>query len=188
MRDAHCALGSLFGRLLALALVATSACHHIGPKPWLRYEPTGAHVWESTGDGRLATTMHGCRVEVDLHDTQTRVELIAPNSSGQDLEFRVGPDAAGDPQTAIGEVQRRPLDNKPGEEVLDYVPYVPMQRMEVRHGWRAIFALDSPLGREPAMGQYFVLVVECRDPKGALERRLLPLTATNAPTKPAAGR
>ncbi|MBK8099728.1 MAG: hypothetical protein IPK26_21690 [Planctomycetes bacterium] len=184
MRNPRGAAGSLF----ALLLLTASSCQHVGPKAWLRYEPTGAHDWEATGEGRLAATLHGCRVEIDLHQTQTRVELIAANDTGKDLEFRVGPDATRDPHTAIGEVQRRPLDNKPGEEVLDYVPYVPMQRLEVRHGWRAIFALDSPLGRDPVLGQYFVLVVEVRDPTGAMVRKLLPLTATNAPLTRSPGR
>ena len=49
----------------------------------------------------------------------------------------------------------------------------------VESGWRASFYLDSPLGREPSYGQYFVMTVEARLASGDVERRSLPLVATN---------
>ena len=39
--------------------------------------------------------------------------------------------------------------------------------------------IDSPLGREPSYGQYFVMTVEARLASGDVERRSLPLVATN---------
>ena len=62
------------------------------------------------------------------------------------------------------------------------VPYVSMQPAEIRTGWRGTFFLDSPLGRDPTIGQQVQLVLEVRDAKGGFERRLLSLVATNAGT------
>jgi hypothetical protein len=40
------------------------------------------------------------------------------------------------------------------------------------------------VGTEPVLGQYLVLTVEARDLDGRVERRTLPLVATNAGTLP----
>ena len=161
-----------------LALLA--ACAALPPQPWLRYVARDPAGWTAGEHGRLMTTLLGAAIAVDLHERETRVDLIVENSTGGDLVVRLGAETTQAPTAAIGEVQRRRLDQARAEDVPEIVPYVSMQPAEVRTGFRATFALDNPLGREPTIGQYFVLVVEARDSKGGLERRLLPLTATNA--------
>ena len=168
--------------LLFTTLAVLSACSTPPPTAWLRYEAADPNGWMLEGDGRLSVTLLGARLLVDLHQQQTRVELIVENGTTQDLEVRVGPEATRAPTAAIGELLRRPLDRGHGEEVPEFVPYLSMQRAEVRANWRGVFDLDSPLGREPTIGQYLVLVIEVRDGKGGFERRLLPLVATNAGT------
>lgn len=166
-------------------LLLAVACNTPPPRPWLRFEPSGSHVFRQTGPGQLEAEALGARLAVDLHrkDTQIRLELV--NGTAQDLEVRVGPEARENPTAAIGELQRRRLDGSRGEEVPDFVPYVALQPMPVLAGYRATFHLDNPLGREVVIGQYFVLVVEIRDAQGRRERRLLPLVATNAGTRQA---
>ena len=63
---------------------------------------------------------------------------------------------------------------------LPVIPYNSMQAVSVEAGWKGTFYLDAPLGRETLLGQYFVLILEARNGKGGVERRTLPLIATNA--------
>ena len=65
----------------------------------------------------------------------------------------------------------------------DYVPYTSRQDVRVEAGWRAVFHLDSPLGREPSYGQFFVCDIEVGS-AGAVERCALPVVVAHA----AAGR
>lgn len=157
-----------------------SACNVPAPRAWLRFEPSGGHVWQQPGPGRLESTVLGARLQVDLHRRDTQIRLELRNDTGRDLAIALGPEVRRGPTAAIGELQRKPLDGSRGEDVPDFVPYVSMQQAEVRDGYLATFHLDNPLGREVVLGQYLVLVVEARDSGGAFERRLLPLVATNA--------
>ena len=60
----------------------------------------------------------------------------------------------------------------------DFAPYRSLDRVEIPDQWRTTFFLDNPLGREPTVGQYIVLVLEVWR-GGEFARRRLPLVATN---------
>ena len=152
------------------------------PKAWLRYEAQDLKGWQAEGDGRLGTVMLGARVGIDLYKRDTRIEVTVENGTPGDLKVMVGPEALQTPTAAIGDLGRRPLGQSRGEDVPQMVPYVSMQPAEIRTGWRGTFYLDSPLGRDPTIGQQVQLVLEVRDAKGGFERRLLSLVATNAGT------
>ncbi len=164
-----------------------AACNTPPPRAWLRYAPAGPTEWTADANGLLTGTMHGANVAIDLGRTQTRVEVAVANPGTQPVELRMGPEAAS-PRAAIGEVLLRPLAGPAGVTGPDMLPYNSMQPILVEPGWRGVFYLDAPLGREPAIGQYFVLTVEARDPAGTCVRRTLPLVATNAGTMPAGAR
>jgi hypothetical protein len=163
---------------LALAL-GLAACSAPPPRPWLRYELTATDGWTPAGEGAYTSRVLGADLRIDLHRRETRVELQIENKSGRELRLAVGPEALNNPSAAIGQVQRRPMGGGRGEDVPDYIEYLSMQPIEVRDGWRCVFYLDSPLGRDPTIGQYLVLVIEASTGQ-ARERKLLPLVATNA--------
>jgi hypothetical protein len=172
--------------LLLVVPFVLAACSSGPPKPWLRFVAEDPKGWQKGADGRLTTQVLGASLQADLHARDPRIELQVDNRSGGDVAIRVGPEATQSPTASIGDLRRRPLDQSRGEDVTkDYVPYVAMQSVELRNGWRASFDLESPLGREPSIGQYLVLVIEVHDAKGAVDRRYLPLVATNvAPAEP----
>lgn len=168
-------------------LLLLAACNTPPPRPWLRFQPSGQHDWTVGADGLLVARLHGADVALDLNRTQTRVQVTVQNTSGRPVEMRMGPEAAA-PRGAIGEVLLRAVDGPPGAAGPDMLPYNSMQPIAVESGWRGTFFLDSPLGRDPVLGQYMVLTVEARDAAGRVERRRLPLLATNAGTMPPDGR
>jgi hypothetical protein len=163
-----------------LVLLA-AGCSVPGPKPWLRFQPSGRHDWTAGEDGTWHTRMHGAEVVLDLNRTQERMQVVVTNRAVAPLDVRMGP-MAGAPRDAIGEVLLRPVDAAGGGPPMQ--PYVSMQRVVVEGGWRATFYLDTPTGSQPQLGTYFVLTVEGRNPVGDLERRSMPLIATNAGTMP----
>lgn len=167
-----------------MSVALLPGCNTPPPRGWLRYEPSGPHSWRLTPEGQLTVDALGAQVLVDLNRKDTRVEMLVRNTTSVDLAFRAGPTASETPASAIGEVQRKPIDPGRGEEVRDYEPYLSMQEVEVRSGWQTTFYLDSPLGRDPVLGQYFVLVVEARDAGGRRQRHTLPLVATNSGRSP----
>lgn len=175
---------SLVLLFLSIALVS---CSTPAPRAWLRYQPAGATTWVTGQNGLLTSTMHGAPVTLDLGRRQTRAEVTVQNTTSQRLEFRMGPEA-GHPRQAIGEVLLRPFSGPPGAGGPDMIAYNAMQPVVVEPGWRGTFYLDAPLGREPSIGQYFVLTVEARNPDGVCERHSLPLQATNAGVISADGR
>ena len=177
---ARLAVSSVLACLLGLA-----ACHTPPPRPWLRYEQDGPTQWGTNASGLYAGRMHGAEVTIDVGKKQTRVEVVVANPTAAPVEFRIGPDG-GQPRTAIGEVLLR----RPGEPAgsAGMQPYRAQQPLVVDAGWQATFYLDTPLGRDPVLGQYFVLSVEASDAAGTKERRTLPLRAVNAGTMSADGR
>jgi hypothetical protein len=134
--------------------------------------------WSETGPGRYSTAMLGAAVVVDLHADDPGIEIAVENPTQRAVEVRLGPEATRTPDAAIGEYQPRRLDRSRVEGASDFAPYLTMQPVQVEPGIRTLFALDNPLGRDPSIGQYLVLVVEIRA-QGRFERRLLPLQATN---------
>ena len=145
----------------------------------LRYSARPGAGWTETGPGRLSTEMLGATVFVDLHARDARLEVAFENPTDRAVEVRLGPEATRKPDAAIGEFQPRRLDRSHVEGATDFLPYLTMQPVQVEPGFRTLFALDSPLGRDPSIGQFLVLVIEVRA-GGRFERRLLPLQATNA--------
>jgi len=183
------ALGSSFRSRFALALPAllvVAACNTAPPRTWLRYKPAGPTEWKTEANGLLTGTLHGVPVSIDLGRRQTRIQVTVRNASPGPVEFRMGPEAS-TARMAIGEVLLRPLTGLHGATGPDMLPYNSMQALVVDAGWGGEFYLDTPLGREPGLGQYFVLTVEARDAAGTVQRRTLPLIATNAGTMPADG-
>jgi len=66
-------------------------------------------------------------------------------------------------------------------------PYVNFKRITVEANWRGTFYVDSPLGRDIGLGTYLVFTVEAHDKKGDVERRKMPLLATNVAAQARAG-
>jgi hypothetical protein len=178
----------VMARLAVTCVLACSvwlaACQTPPPRPWLRYQQDGPTQWATDSSGRYAGRMHGADVTIDLGKKQTRVEIVIDNASAAPVEFRVGPDG-GQPRQAIGEVLLRQAGAPAGSDGMQ--PYRSMQPFAVPAGWRATFYLDSPLGRDPVLGQYFVLAVEASDATGTNERRTLPLRAVTSGTMSADG-
>lgn len=175
-------------RLAVICVLAGSvwlaACRTPPPRPWLRYQQDGPTQWATNADGLYAGRLHGADVTIDLGKKQTRVQIVVDNATRAPVEFRVGPDG-GQPRAAIGEVLLRQAGGPAGSSGMQ--PYRAMQPLVVEPGWRATFFLDSPLGRDPVLGQYFVLAVEASDATGTNERRTLPLRAITSGTMPADG-
>jgi hypothetical protein len=178
------ATGKVIGIVVGAALVV--ACGTPPPRPWLRYQQDGPTTWATNADGLYSGRLLGADVTMDLGKKQTRVEIVVQNGSPAPVEFRIGPDG-GQPRVAIGEVLLRPLAGPASTGGPAMQPYNAQQPLVVEPGWRATFYLDSPLGREPVLGQYFVLAVEARNQAGGSDRRTLPLKAVNAGTMPADG-
>jgi hypothetical protein len=166
-------------------LLVAAACNVPGPRPWLRFEPAGPHQWTAAPDGTWVGRLHGADVAIDLNRTQTRAQVTVTNRSVAPVDIRIGP-MAGAPRDAIGQVLLRAIDGQGGVGDPEQ-PYVSKQRVVVESGWRGTFWLDTPTGGEPQLGTYFVLEVEARNPVGDVERRSLPLIATNAGTMPTNG-
>lgn len=157
------------------------------PRPWLRFEPAGKTNWRMAEGGVLTGRLHGADLTLDLAKKDTRVLVKVENHSAAAVEFRMGPEGAA-PRVAIGEVLLRPMAGPAATSGPDMIAYTSMQPVKVDAAWRGEFYLDAPLGRDPALGQYFVLTVEARDAAGQCERLTLPLEAVNSGTKPADGR
>ena len=165
-----------------LVLVA-AACNTPPPQAWLRFQPSGQHNWTGGPEGTWVARLHGADVAMDLNRTQTRVQVTVTNRSTAPVEVRMGPEASS-PRGAIGELLLRAIDGPAGVGGPPMQPYNTMQKVVVENGWGATFYIDTPLGREPVLGQYFVFTVEGRNQKGDVERRSMPLMATNAGTMP----
>lgn len=162
-------------RWSVLALLVVAACSSPPPRPSLRFQPAGPTAMTAGANGLYVTRVHDVDVTVDLGRAQTRIQVTAENRTGKTATLQVGPDA-GQPRLPIGELLLRPLasTNPSGPAI---VPYLGMTPVDLEDGWRATFYIDEPLGREPALGQYFVLSVEARVGEGPKERRTMPLIA-----------
>lgn len=170
-------------RVVGLSVFLMAACNTPPPQAWLRYQPNGKHPWAAGPDGQWLTRLHGVDIAMDLGQVQTRIQVVVSNTSGAPLEVRMGAEAVSS-EKAIGDVLLRPIDGPPGVSGPDWVGYVSMSAFVVESGWRATFNLDQPLAREPALGQSFQLTLEGKNAAGVVERRSMPLVATNAGTMP----
>jgi len=174
------------GWLVGVLGVVMAGCSTPPPKSWLRLEPNGAHDWTMGPSGAWVARMHGADRALDLNRTQTRSQVEVQNRSGEALEVRMGPEGTVT-MNAIGEVLLRQIDAAPGQGGPDMLNYTTMQRTTVEPNWRGVFYIDSPLGREIGIGTFVVFTVEVRNQKGDVERRRMPMLATNAGTMPVAG-
>lgn len=178
-RPAHLAFSALVG---CIALAA-AACHAPPPRPWLRYELAGPTEFTPRGEGVYGGSAFGADIAVDLSQPGTRIQVVVENPGTETVTLRIGPNASA-PRAAIGELLLRPLSGAAGGGP-DTRAYAALQPIAVEGGWRATFYLDSPLGREPQLGQYLVLVVEAANEKGEQVRRQLPVVARMSGTVPA---
>lgn len=164
--------------LLAVSLLA--ACDGLPPPvSWLRFTPQDMTGWSTDADGRVVTQCGPAVVRIDFSKRETRIEMEVENRGDKPVVLRAGSQTAS-PTGAIGEVWRRPLSGSRGEDVPDAVPYLSRQNLELDNGWRAIFYLDSPLGRDLVLGQQLVFEVEVEQVEAKIvDRAQIPLVATN---------
>jgi hypothetical protein len=164
-----------FSCLCFASLMALASCHVMPPRPWLRYELDGVTDWSRLDDGLIGGVVLGASVSVDLSNPETRMLVVVENTTDDSLELRIGPDA-GASKDAIGEVLLRQLGG-PAVGGPQMQAYTSRQPMTIDGGWRATFYLDRPLGREPKLGQYFVLTTRLESQDGEVVRRSLPVVA-----------
>jgi hypothetical protein len=156
-----------------LPLLLLAACTSTPTRAGLRFRVTDPADWTQDADGRWSCSLLGARCAVDLGADDARLELAVENPTAAPIEVSVGPEATKSPTAAIGELRVLPLGRVPVENVPDYEPYVARKPVALPDGARATFYLDTPLGREPTIGQY----PRARD-RGA--RRPRPLRAAHA--------
>jgi len=166
--------------VLSLALVA--ACHTPPPRSWMRYELDGKTEWSKLGDGKFGGSCFGADVSIDLYNPDTRIHVVVENTSAEAVEFGIGPEVGGS-GGAIGEVLLRQIDGA-AEGGPPMQSYSASQPLAVAAGWRATFFLDRPLGRDPKLGQYFVLGAKVEGADGESVRRYLPVVAKLSGTVP----
>lgn len=165
--------------VLVLLPILLSACHATRPQSWLRFAPVSDSGFTREPDGRLRQDLGLLAVHIDLGKKDTRIEVTIENRGEGEVQLELG--AAGASTTAaIGEVWRRPIGAGNAEDVPEAVPYRANDRIELRPGWRAVFFLDSPLGRELVLGQQVMFTIQTHDAATGLHDHItLPLVATN---------
>ncbi len=169
--------------MLALAL---AAC---GPLPrnseraavGLRYRVEDPSGWNGDGAAYLQTTMGAAPVTVELLRPESRLVITVENPTPSPLHVRVGPQSGAAKDVAIGEVRLQTRDGRRIEGESAYAPFVPRSLVTVEPQCRAVFYVDAPLGREPTVGEFAVLLVEVGEPDVKPERRLLPLITAPPP-------
>lgn len=171
--------------LLLAALVMTASCYTPPPRRWMRYEQAGPTEWSALGAGKFGGQVFGADVSIDLYNPDTRVLVTVENKSDATVTFAIGPEGAA-PKAAIGEVLLREIDGAAsgGPPMQSYAA---KQDLAVEAGWRATFFLDRPLGRDPKLGQYFVLGSVVQGGEDERVRRYLPIVAElrgTVPVKP----
>jgi hypothetical protein len=156
------------------------------PRSALHYEARATADFTDQGGGHLVARVGDADVEIALDPHAPHIEVGVGNPTARAVTVRLGPQATHRPEQSIGELQHQPLDAARAEGRSEFLPFLSMQSIEVVAGTRTVFHLDDPLGREPVVGHYMVLVLEVDGADGRRDRRLLPLVATNIGT--AAGR
>lgn len=169
--------------LCIAALAMLAACHTPPPRSWMRYELDGRTDWSQLGAGKFGGSHFGANVSIDLYNPDTRVLVVVENSGEHAVQFAIGP-VSGGPKDAIGELLLRQMAG-PVAGGPPMRGYVSNQVLVIESGWRATFYLDRPLGRDPQLGQYFVLAAEIRGEEAEQAvRRYLPVVAKLGGTIP----
>ena len=101
------------------------------------------------------------------------MSVTVENDTEAAVSVSVGPDA-GAPDAPIGEVLLRQLKG-PAAGGPAMAEYTAMSPLALDSGWRAMFYLDRPVGREIKLGQYFVFAVQVEGSDGARQRVQLPV-------------
>lgn len=167
--------------VLILVAALLPACESSAPRSNLRLAPVRETGFNREADGRLHADLGGVALFVDFGKQDTRIELTVENRGPKKVDLRAGADGA-TTTAAIGEVWCRPIGASHGEDVADAQPYRANEPISLQAGWRAVFFLDSPLGRDIMLGTQMQFTVETRDPDSGLhEHATLPLIATNVP-------
>ncbi|MCB9877334.1 MAG: hypothetical protein H6835_07000 [Planctomycetes bacterium] len=173
--------------VLPLAVVSlVTACTTPPPEPWLRAELTGRTSLTERGPGSYGGQLCGADVTVDLYEQEVFVKVQVDNHGASPVTVHVGRNGGVNLGT-IGQVLLRRLDGSIGGP--DMMPYGSLQPQVVEPGWRATFYIDQPLGREPKLGQYFVMSLEGEPASSgevagdARERHLLPLIVRQGGTR-----
>jgi hypothetical protein len=153
-----------------------SSCSQLPSRPFLRLSAVDVQGWQSPRPGVHAVTIADVSITAALDRPDTRLLLTCRNHGDAVASIAVGTESARGRSAAIGEIRIRPEDRLTAEGLPDFAPCRSLEPFGVDPAWMAEFYLDAPLGREPTVGQYFVLVVEVRRGDG-VQRALLPLTA-----------
>ena len=166
------------GSVVALALAACMPPQvgSIRASSGLRNRLEDADGWTASGATAVAS-FAGAVATVDLRGRDARVLLIVENPGRSVLRVKLSPQSGGDRTAALGEVRHQRIDGSALEGRSSYEPFLPAQSIELEAQQRAVFYVDCPLGREPVLGEYAVLVIEIEPRGGPMERRLLPLAA-----------
>lgn len=175
-------------RVLLSASLLLAACappqFASGPAdPSVGYRFDDRSGWTAAAPNALAVELHGARVQAEVQGRDARLVVTIDNPTKAVRTLRLGPQTDVARDQALGELRRQHLDGRPLEGGSAYVPFLPMQDVEVRPGTRVVLYVDTPSGQEPEVGEYLVLVLEVEAAGKRAERRLLPLVAAYTPPR-----
>ena len=186
--DAQAGRSKALHRALLCLLTALPACEPLprNSERWplgLRFRAEDPSGWVGDANGSLRSTMGSALVVADLSSPESRLVLTVENPSATPLHVRVGPQSGAAKDVAIGEVRLQTREGRRIEGESSYAPFVPRSLVTVDPQCRAVFYIDAPLGRDPRVGDFVVLLVEVGAPDAKPERRLLPLLTEAPPRK-----
>lgn len=172
--------------LLALSLLAGCAPPQFasGPAdPSVGYRFDDRSGFTEVAPNVLAAELHGTTVKAEVQGREARLVVTIDNPTKAIRTLRLGPQNDATNDQALGELRRQHLDGRPLEGGSAYVPFLPMQDIEVRPGTRVVLYVNTPSGKEPEVGEYLVLLLEVGAAGKRAERRLIPLVAAYTPPR-----
>lgn len=169
-------------RLLFAILLASCTPSHFEPggraDPGVGYRVDDLTGWSGDGAQRVTANLHGVAVAVEVQGRDARLVVTAENPTRTPRTLRIGPQVEANRGDALGELRRQNLDGRPIEGGSAYLPFLPMQDLEITPGTRLVLYINTPAGHEPEVGEYLVLLLEVEAAGLRRERRLLPLVAS----------
>jgi hypothetical protein len=168
---------TFFGLSVVLALASCGALPKTTERPslGLRYRAVDPVDWTGDRTQWLQTTMAKAPVMVDFLSPQSRLVLTVENPTKEPLQVRVGPQSGAAKGAAIGEVRMQRRGGGRLEGSSGYAPFLPRSLVTVEPECQAVFYIDAPLGHEPRVGEFAVILVEVGPRDAKPERRLLPI-------------